>query len=77
MGGGRKNVYHRQIRSKGSLESVLDNVSGIGNIYKEKLLKKYKSINKMKNTSIEELCKLLPNNVAKNLYDFLRNYKEE
>ena len=66
--------YHRQIRSKGFIESVLDNIEGIGKIKKEKLLKKYKTINIIKKTSKEELEKILGKNVADNLLDFLDNY---
>ena len=67
--------YHRQIRSKGSLSSVLDNIEGIGEKRKTELLKKYRSINKMKEASIDELDKILPHNVSINLHDFLENYK--
>ena len=67
--------YHRQIRSKGSLSSVLDNIEGIGEKRKTELLKKYRSINKMKEASIDELDKILPHNVSINLHDFLKNYK--
>jgi len=67
--------YHRQIRSKGSLSSVLDNIEGIGEKRKTELLKKYRSINKMKEASIDELDKILPHNVSVNLKDFLENYK--
>ena len=67
--------YHRQIRSKGSLSSVLDNIEGIGDKRKTELLKKYRSINKMKEASIDELDKILPHNVSVNLHDFLENYK--
>ena len=67
--------YHRQIRSKGSLSSVLDNIEGIGEKRKNELLKKYHSINKMKLASIDELDKILPHNVSENLKEFLENYK--
>lgn len=67
--------YHRQIRSKGSLSSVFDNIEGIGEKRKTELLKKYRSINKMKEASIDELDKILPHNVSINLKDFLENYK--
>ena len=67
--------YHRQIRSKGSLSSVLDNIEGIGEKRKNELLKKYHSINKMKLASIDELDKILPHNVSENLKEFLDNYK--
>ncbi|MBQ9181038.1 MAG: excinuclease ABC subunit UvrC [Bacilli bacterium] len=63
--------YHKQIRSKGSLESVLDNVEGIGSVRKKELLKKYKSLSKIKSTSVEELSSLIPKNVAQELLDFL------
>lgn len=66
--------YHKQIRSKGSLESVLDNVSGIGSKRKQELIKKYKTINKIKLLSIDELEKIIPHQVALNLIEFLKNY---
>ena len=65
--------YHRQIRSKGSLESILDNIEGIGNVRKKELIKKYGSLKKIKELSIEELASVLPNEVAKNLYNFLKS----
>lgn len=68
--------YHKQIRSKGSLESVLDNVEGIGAKRKKELLKKYKTITKMSEASIEELENILPHNVAINFLEFLKNYNK-
>ena len=66
--------YHQQLRSKGSLESILDMVDGIGTKRKKELLKKYKTITKLKALTIEELKELLPENVAINLYEFLKEY---
>ena len=66
--------YHKQIRSKGSLASVLDNIEGIGSKRKKELLKKYHTITKMKEASIEELEEILHSNVANNLYHFLESY---
>ncbi len=65
--------YHKKIRSKGSLSSILDNIDGIGEKRKKELLKKYKTINKIKESSIEELETILPKNIANNLLDFLNN----
>lgn len=65
--------YHRQIRSKGSLSSILDSMDGIGEIRKKKLLKKYKTITKMKEASIEDLEEILPKNLAKQFKEFLNN----
>ncbi len=65
--------YHKKIRSKGSLASILDNVDGIGKKRKEALLKKYHTITKMKTASDEELSKIIPLNVAHNLLDYLNS----
>lgn len=66
--------YHKTLRSKGSLSSLLDNIEGIGEKRKEQLLKKYKTTTKLKEVSIDELSKILPEKVALNLKEFLKNY---
>lgn len=66
--------YHKQIRSKGALSTVLDNIEGIGEVRKNKLLKKYKTISKMKEASLEELEEILPKEVAGTFKEFLDNY---
>lgn len=68
--------YHKDIRSKGSLSSMLDNVPGIGDKRKKMLLKKYKTISELKTLKLEELEGILPSNVAKELYDFLKSYEK-
>ena len=68
--------YHKQIRSKGSLSSLLDNIEGIGDKRKKELLKKYKTLNKMKESSIEDLKEILPENAAINLKKFLEDYNK-
>ena len=65
--------YHKQIRSKGSIASVLDNIEGIGKVRKKELIKKYGGIKKMKEASIEELREIIPENVAKNLKKYLES----
>lgn len=69
-------TYHKGIRSKGSLSSILDNVPGIGTKRKKELLKKYKTITKLKSLSKEELETDLPEKVAGDLYEFLRGYEK-
>lgn len=66
--------YHKEIRSKGSIASVLDNVDGIGKKRKEELIKKYGSIKKISEASLEQLKEILPENVASNLLNYLKNY---
>ena len=63
--------YHRTLRSKGSISSLLDNVEGIGSVRKKTLIKKYGSVNKIREASIEELSEIIPNNVAIELKKFL------
>lgn len=65
--------YHKTLRSKGSISSVLDNIEGIGNVRKKELIKKYGSINNIKNASIEELSKIIPENIAMELKKYLEN----
>lgn len=67
--------YHKQIRSKGSISSLLDQVEGIGDKRKKELVNKFGSVKKMKEASIEELKNILPDNVAESLYNFLKNIK--
>ena len=66
-------TYHRNIKSKGSLSSILENVSGIGEKRRKQLLKKYSSLEKIKNASIEELSKVIPKEIAIDLQKFLND----
>lgn len=64
-------TYHRDIKAKGSISSILDNIKGIGSARRKALLKKYKNINKIKEAPLEELSKIIPKDVAQNLLEFL------
>lgn len=63
--------YHKTLRSKGSISSILDTIEGIGNVRKKELIKKYGNINNIKNAPLEELKEIIPENVAKELKEFL------
>ena len=65
--------YHKQIRSKGLLSSTLDSIEGIGSKRRDELLKKYKSLKKMSEASVEELSEIVPKEVASKLKKFLEN----
>ena len=64
--------YHRLIRSKGSIQSVLDNVPGIGIKRRKELIKAFGSVKKIKDAPIEELEKYLPKDIANKLYKYLK-----
>lgn len=69
-------TYHRNIRSKGSISSILDEVEGIGPSRKKELIKAFGSVAKMKEASIEDLAKYVPVSVAENLYKYLSEYQK-
>ena len=69
--------YHRTIRSKGAISSVLDNIEGIGAKRKKELIKEFGSVAKIKSASIEELSKILPQNIAIRLQEYLKEKDEE
>lgn len=63
--------YHKEIRSKGSIQSVLDNIEGIGDVRRKKLIKKYGSVSKIANASVDELSEIIPASVAEELLNYL------
>lgn len=66
-------TYHRNVRSKGSLASLLDMAPGIGEVRKKELLKKFGSLKKMKEASLEELETVLTHDVALKFMDYLKD----
>ena len=50
--------YHRKLRDKEMITSSLDKINGIGEKKKKELLKKFKTIDKIKNAKIEELIEI-------------------
>lgn len=67
-------TYHRKLRGKRNLVSVLDHVEGIGPKRRQELWKAFKSIEAMKEASVEELAAVESMNyaAAQKLYDFFR-----
>lgn len=63
--------FHRQVRSKSLFSSILDEVDGIGEARKKKLLNHFKSVKKMKEATLEELEEVIPKNTALKLYEVL------
>ena len=62
---------HIKKRNKSMFKSVFDDIKGIGESRKEKLIKTYPSISELKNAKIEELMQILPKEVAEILYNRL------
>lgn len=68
--------YHKEIRSKGSISSVLDNINGLGDKRKKALIKKYGSVTKMKEATTYELSEIIPLKVAEELHEYLENMEK-
>lgn len=64
--------YHRNIKQKGTLASLLDMAPGIGEVRRKELLKKFGSLKKLKEVSLEELETVLPHDVAVKFMDYLK-----
>lgn len=50
--------YHKKLRGKEVSRSALDNISGIGNVKKQALLKKFKSVKRIADAKIEEIAEV-------------------
>jgi len=61
-------TFHRQVRAKSLIDSILDEVDGIGPKRKRQLLNHFGSVKKMREASLEALTEVLPEKVANVLY---------
>ncbi|MDR0733723.1 MAG: excinuclease ABC subunit UvrC [Dysgonamonadaceae bacterium] len=52
-------TFHRNKRSKQQIVSELDEINGVGKVMKEKLLQKYKSVKRIRETPKEEIAGLI------------------
>ena len=65
-------TYHRNIKSKGALSSILDVVPGIGEVRKKELLKTFGSLKKIKEATQDELSKVVGQDIAEKLQEYLK-----
>lgn len=64
--------YHRSLRSKEQVHSVLDDIPGIGAARRKALMKAFMNLGDIKEASVEELAGIpnIPYNVAEEIYSF-------
>lgn len=64
--------YHRSLRSKEQVHSILDDISGIGDTRRKALLRKFKSVENIRDASEEELAQTESMNAgsARQVYEF-------
>ncbi len=67
--------FHRQLRSKGQVHSILDDIPGIGPKRRLALIRYFKSIDAIKNASKEELANIegMNEKVASSVVEFFKN----
>ena len=65
-------TYHKALRGKEQVHSVLDDIKGIGPARRKSLMKHFKDIGKVKEASVTELCEAdgITENVAEEIYRF-------
>lgn len=70
--------YHRQLRSKNQVHSVLDEIPGVGANRRKQLLLHFKDIKAIREASVEELVSVpgIPESVARQIYTFF-HYEEK
>lgn len=71
--------YHRSLRSKGQVHSILDDIPGIGQKRRKELMKNFLSLDAIKEATIEQLSIVPTMNerAAKRVYDFFHNNDDE
>ena len=64
--------YHRQLRSKGQVHSILDDIDGVGPARRKALMRSYSSLDAIREASVEELAKIPSMNekAAESVYNF-------
>ena len=67
--------FHRDKRSKSQLHSELDNIKGVGTKTKELLLKKMKTVKRIKETDLQELTDIIGRSKATILYNYFHDNK--
>jgi len=67
--------YHRSLRSKAQTRSTLDDIKGIGKTRKQALMRHFKTINNIKQATIEELAAVdgMNKKAAAAIHDFFAN----
>jgi excinuclease ABC subunit C len=63
--------YHRTLRGKAMIDSVLDEVPGLGPVRRRALLKTFGSLKRMREATIEELAEVIQAAVAQSLHGVL------
>lgn len=64
-------AYHRTLRGRAMVDSILDDVHGIGVTRKKALIRHFGSVKRMRGASVSDLSDVVPDRVAAELYEAL------
>ena len=64
-------TYHRKLRGKRMVDSILDGVPGVGPVRKRALIRHFGSLKRIREASKDSLAGVVPDKVAENLYKAL------
>ena len=64
--------YHKNKRSKAQIKSQLDDIQGVGPIIKQKLLRHFGSVTKIKSATIDELAQIVGTSRASTIYEYFQ-----
>jgi excinuclease ABC subunit C len=69
--------YHKSLRSKAQVRSVLDDIPGVGKVRRRALMRTFKDIESIRNAGVEELMEIpeFDRRSAQSVYDFFRQEK--
>ncbi len=71
--------YHRSLRSKAQVKSVLDEIPGVGPARRKALMRHFGSIGEVREASVEKLCEVpeIPEHIGRQIYAFFRTDAED
>ena len=65
--------YHSSLRAKSQTKNILEAIEGVGPKTRAKLLRKFGSLKKIRETSETEIAQIIGEKNAQNVKEFLKN----
>ena len=71
--------YHRSLRSKAQVKSVLDEIPGVGPARRKALMRHFGSISEVREATVEQLCEVqeIPEHIGRQIYEFFHSERDQ
>jgi excinuclease ABC subunit C len=71
--------YHRSLRGKSQVKSVLDQIPGVGEARRKALMRRFASLKELQNAQLDELQAIpeIPERVAQDIYHYFHSEGEK